>query len=70
MKRNELVRGDPLLISLMLDYPTDGSIAKLTERIARANRVLQLPISFTNNQLIYVQLNFLCDQKTAKGNAN
>jgi len=62
----EILKGDPLLISVMIEYPP-ADISKLTNQIAKERKNLQFSIHFTTGQIRNVHLMFSCDQQTAKG---
>ena len=66
VKQIQLLKGDPLLISVMIEYPP-ADISKLTNQIAKEKKNLQFSIHFTNGQIRNVHLMFSCDQQTAKG---
>ena len=60
----EILNGDPLLISLVIEYPSESLISKLIKK------QLQIPIEFTDGLIRNVNLTFSCDQQTAKGISN
>ena len=57
----EILNGDPLLISLVIEYPSESLISKLIKK------QLQIPIEFTDGLIRNVNLSFSCIQQTAKG---
>ena len=60
----EMLIGDPLLISVVMEYPSESLISNLI------NKQLQIPIEFTDGLIRNVNLTFSCDQQTAKGISN
>lgn len=74
-RRNEILTGDPLLVSLSIVNPPDcistncvkNFTSEVINTIAYTYQYIELPMTFTNGQSINVQLKFSSDQQSAKG---